>query len=145
MNAEDVGASAQLARDFMAPVNPALRPETSLQEAPKILEASPDRDAFVIDEFGRPRLGSISTLYILDHIHSRELPGRFHDGAPPERIPIEASVISAMRPGAVTASPETPVDLIRTYMRHARIRKILICEGSRIVGQVSAARVGEEG
>lgn len=106
----------------MVPVDPALRPEAFLRKALDILGQGVHCEAFVIDESGRP-LGLISTQEILN----------------------DASVISAMRPDGVTAAPDTPVVLMRTCMRRARIRKVLICEGNRVLGQVAADRVDREG
>jgi CBS domain-containing protein len=139
-----VAQSPRVARDLLAPVDPAVRPQTSLREALEILGSGVDSEAFVIDDAGRP-LGSISTLDILDYAHARELPAWPNDGAPVEVVLNEASVISAMRPDVVTASPDTPVELMRGYMRRTRVRKLLVCEGSRILGQVAAESLDREG
>ncbi len=134
--------TARIAADLMVPVDPALRPEMSLREALRLLGSAADPEGFVIDSEGRP-LGMLSAWDIVECGEG----GRpaWANGRPEDGYLDKTSVIALTRPDLHTTAPDVPIELLRDYMARRAVRKVLVCEGTRILGQVVRDRVIEEG
>ena len=131
----------RIAADLMVPVDPALRPEMSLREALQQLGGAADPEAFVIDAEGRP-LGMLSAWDILECWEG----GRptWTNGRPEGGYFEKTPVIALTRPDLHTTAPDVPVEVLKDYMVRRGVRKVLVCEGTRILGQIVKDRAIEE-
>jgi len=58
-----------------------------------------------------------------------------------DRKPSEVRVSEVMKPDVISCGPDADVSEITGMMERAQVRRILVCEGERLVGVISTADV----